>query len=233
VAYCWEDLWTRKREDVERKGTLTTWWNVQWYSLNVLFRYSRISTDVVFFTWEPPLVPQARQYCILKRGTKPKTGVPFPSVSSSESGILILANFHFLYQNTGTPYKTKNFFTTMPRRRAINNVSIKYIIYLIEFMSFFHGRVQLYPSDTDFEQDVLVQITPRDIEMHDDACVRLCIHSNFQQTDTIVVDPKLPRLAQWKLRTLFLPISITERQQICSDCLDVGRWTHSGPDRRS
>jgi hypothetical protein len=52
----------------------------------------------------------------------------------------------------------------MPRRRAINNVSIRYRTYLIEFMSFLHGRVQLYPRDTDFEQDVLVQITPRDIE---------------------------------------------------------------------
>ena len=52
----------------------------------------------------------------------------------------------------------------MPRRRTINDVSIRYRTYLIEFMSFLHGRVQLYPSDTDFEQDVLVQIKPRDIE---------------------------------------------------------------------
>jgi hypothetical protein len=41
-------------EDVEGKDPLTTWWNVQWYSLNVLFRYSQISTDVVFSTWDPP-----------------------------------------------------------------------------------------------------------------------------------------------------------------------------------
>jgi hypothetical protein len=104
---------------------------------------------------------------------KPKTGVPFPLVSSSESGILILANFHFFHQTQFPLFppntqvlriKTENIFTTMPRRRAINDVSIRYRTYLIEFMSFLHERVQLYPSDTDFEQDVLVQITPRDTE---------------------------------------------------------------------
>jgi hypothetical protein len=52
----------------------------------------------------------------------------------------------------------------MPRRRAINDVSIAYKPYLLEFMAFYHERVQPYPRETVFEQDVLVAIKPRDIE---------------------------------------------------------------------
>jgi hypothetical protein len=52
----------------------------------------------------------------------------------------------------------------MPRRRAINDVSIAYKPYLLEFMAFYHERVQPYPRETVFEQDILVGIKPRDIE---------------------------------------------------------------------
>jgi hypothetical protein len=52
----------------------------------------------------------------------------------------------------------------MPRRRAINDVSIRYRTYLIEFMSFLDGRAELYANDTEFEQDHLIRIKPRDIE---------------------------------------------------------------------
>jgi hypothetical protein len=53
----------------------------------------------------------------------------------------------------------------MSHHCAINDVSIRYRPYLIEFVSFLHGRVlQPYPRDTDFEQDVFVQIKLRDIK---------------------------------------------------------------------
>jgi hypothetical protein len=52
----------------------------------------------------------------------------------------------------------------MPRRRAINDVSIAYKPYLLEFMAFYHERVQPYPRETVFEQDILVGIKPRDIK---------------------------------------------------------------------
>jgi hypothetical protein len=43
-------------------------------------------------------VPQARQYYVIKRGTKPKTGVPFPLKVESESGIFFLVKFHLFNQ---------------------------------------------------------------------------------------------------------------------------------------
>jgi hypothetical protein len=67
----------------------------------IRYRYSRISTNMVFSTWEPPpVIPQARQYYVLKRGTKPKTGVPvpFPLKGGSKSGIFFLAKFHLFHQ---------------------------------------------------------------------------------------------------------------------------------------
>jgi hypothetical protein len=66
--------------------------------VHVAYHYSRISTDVVFSTWDPPPVPQARQYRILKRGTRAKTGISFPLKSGSEIGIFFLARFHLFHQ---------------------------------------------------------------------------------------------------------------------------------------
>ena len=43
----------------------------------------------------------------------------------------------------------------MLRRRAINDVLIAYKPYLLEFMAFYHERVQPYPRETVFEQDIL------------------------------------------------------------------------------
>jgi hypothetical protein len=53
----------------------------------------------------------------------------------------------------------------MPRQSATNDVWIAYIpCYLLELMAFYHERVEPYPRETVFEQDVLVAIKPRDIE---------------------------------------------------------------------
>jgi hypothetical protein len=102
--------------------------------------------------WDPPSGLQARQFLVLVRGRRPKTGQPsFPLLRCSGNGIFILADFHFLYkkQVLSIKTKTKSFRTMMPCRCAINNVSIRYKTFLIEFMFFLDGRVQLYPaSDT-------------------------------------------------------------------------------------
>jgi hypothetical protein len=51
----------------------------------------------------------------------------------------------------------------MPRRQAITDPSLRYKRYLVEFMSWFHERPHPYPTDTVFEQDVLLTVKPDDI----------------------------------------------------------------------
>jgi hypothetical protein len=75
----------------------------------------------------------------------------------------------------------------MPRRQAINDPSIRYKRYLVEFMTWFHERPASYPQDQDFEQDVLLTVKPKDITRW------MCVKAFGMPQPTVNDNPTLGR----------------------------------------